>query len=251
MRMHFLGVGSAANTAQHASAVFETASNDRLLIDCGFGVLSHYYKRYGQWPSAAFITHAHLDHIGDLERWYFAVTTQNALSPKLFIPVPILETLHRRLADYPGQLAEGGSNFWDAFRLVPVGRQFWFSGLSFNVWPTRHHAPNSAFALQLPGRFFYTGDTRPIPEILHHHSAHGETIFHDAGWSANPSHTGMDELTTEYSPHVLRRLWIYHYDQRSTHESLHDDLNLIHAGMTFDLSMPGDKAAGSPLRKAG
>jgi len=235
MRMHFLGAGSSSNTAQHSSAVFETRNGDRLLIDCGFGVLTHYQRRYGQWPEAAFITHAHLDHIGDLERWFFAVITQAAPTPKLFVPVTVIDILHRRLADYPGQLSEGGSNFWDAFHLVPVTRQFWYSSLSFSVWPTRHHAPDSAFALQLAGAFFYSGDTRPIPEVLHHHAMHGEIIFHDATWTANPSHSAMEEIKSAYTPDVLERLWVYHYDHNQRNEQARMGLNLVQAGMTFDL----------------
>ena len=39
------------------------------------------------------------------------------------------QRLHQRVGDYPNVLAEGGVNFWEAFRLIPVGERFWHAGL--------------------------------------------------------------------------------------------------------------------------
>ena len=74
--------------------------------------------------------------------------------------------LHQRVGDYPNALAEGGANFWDAFQVIPVGASFWHDGVRLEVFPTRHHWPETAFGLRLRGSVVWTGDTRPIPEAV-------------------------------------------------------------------------------------
>ena len=102
--------------------------------------------------------------------------------------------LQARVADYPQVLAEGGANFWDAFSLVPVSRGFWHERVWFDVFPTRHHAPMTSFGLALRGSVVWTGDTRPIPEILAAFAAHGEVVAHDCVVSGNPSLAGIEDL---------------------------------------------------------
>jgi ribonuclease BN (tRNA processing enzyme) len=207
--MRFLGTGSAASLALgSASAVFEINSTPSLLIDCGPSTPERFHARYGVLPKAMFITHAHLDHIGGLENYFYrAVFKQQQI--KLFVPATLVAMLHLRLGEFPG-LAEGGRNFWDAFQLVPVGQQFFHDGLRFDAFPVRHHAPNTAFGLGLVGQFVYSGDTRPIPEIIAHFGAGQESIFHDCTLKANPSHCGVDDLEREYPPETKARMWLYH-----------------------------------------
>lgn len=130
---------------------------------------------------------------------------------RLYVPAPIIPYLQARVADYPSVLAEGGANFWDAFQLVPVSVGFWHEDLWFDVFPTRHHAPNTSFGLALAGSFVYSGDTRPIPEMLAHYTAQGELIAHDCAVIGNPSHTGLDDLEREYVAELRSRMVLYHY----------------------------------------
>ena len=68
LSLRFLGVGSAqASALGSSSAVLERDGAPVLLVDAGIGVLDRYFDVYGALPLAAFITHTHLDHIGDLE----------------------------------------------------------------------------------------------------------------------------------------------------------------------------------------
>ena len=117
-----------------------------------------------------------------------------------------------------GVLAEGGANYWDAFQLLPCSRGFWLDGLHFDVFPVRHHQPNSAFGLALPGSFVYTGDTRPIPEQLSLYA--DELIAHDCGLHGNPSHSGIDDLVREYPPDLLARCVFYHYASAADGEAM-------------------------------
>lgn len=210
--LRFLGVGSsAAVELGSASAVLEHEGRPLLMIDCGGEALTAYLQHYGEPPLAVFVTHAHLDHIGGMERLFFRLYFDEALRGRcrLYVPAPIVPLLQARLADYPGVLAEGGANWWDAFQLIPVSRSFWHAGRQFEVFPCRHHAPETAFGLALRGSFVYSGDTRPIPEQLVRYAE--ETIAHDCGLQGNPSHTGLDDIEREYPPAWRERLALYHY----------------------------------------
>ncbi len=232
--LRFLGVGSAqAHELGSSSAVLQRDGQPLLLIDMGIGVLERYRIVFGNNPAAVFITHTHLDHVGDLESWFYRLAFEkNAPLPRLYVPVTVVRLLQRRVADFPNWVAEGGRNFWDVFQLIPVSEDFWHAGLRFSVFPVRHHAPESAFGLSLAGSFLYTGDTRPIPEWLQQHARHGERIIHDCGPLPNPSHTGLADLEREYSSAIRARMVLYHYPN---HQAA---VQMRQAG--YQVAKPGD-----------
>jgi ribonuclease BN (tRNA processing enzyme) len=221
--LRFLGVGNAqAVDLGSACAVIETASRPLLMIDCGQDSLTAYLDRYGAPPMAIYITHAHMDHVGGLERLFFKTWFDETRRGRLRIYahaalVPILQS---RVADYPEVLAEGGANFWDAFQLVPVSRGFWHAGYWFDVFPTRHHAPMSSFGLALKRSLARTGDTRPIPEMLARYAGSDELIAHDCVLHGNPSHSGVEDLELEYPDTLRRRMILYHYASPDEAEAL-------------------------------
>lgn len=212
--LHWLGIGSAqAEGLTNASGVLERDGQPTLMIDCGESALKAYHEAYSQPPMALFITHAHMDHVGGLERLYYQLIfdAERRGRCRLYVPANIVPVLQARVADYPSPLAEGGANFWDAFQLIPVGRGFWHEGAWFDVFPVSHHIPQTAFGIALAGSMLWTGDTRPIPAELRRFGAAPALIAHDCAVHGNPSHTGIEDLLAAYDADTRSRIIVYHF----------------------------------------
>lgn len=251
-QLRFLGVGNAhASALGNSSAVLELGGVPRLLIDCGPTVPEAYQRLYGaSLPEAIFITHNHLDHIGGLETLFYRVACTGGLlqQVRLYVPAAIVERLHAQLGNDPMRLAEGGVNFWDCFHLVPVSDHFWHAGLAFDVFAVQHHAYRSAWGLALSGVFLFTGDTRPIPEVLARFAADRETVFHDCALHGNPSHTGLADLAAFYPRAMRQRLVLYHYESALAGEQMRKrGYRVALPGGRFQL---GSGCAESDLRSA-
>jgi ribonuclease BN (tRNA processing enzyme) len=241
--LNFLGTGAAHAAAElgNAAAVLERDGVPLLLIDCGPDALQRYLDAYGEPPAALFITHLHMDHVGGLEglfqRLWFDETCR--ARTRLYVHAALMPLLQSRVADYPGVLAEGGVNFWEAFRLLPCSRGFWHGGYWFEVFATRHHRPETSYGLALPGSFAWTGDTRPIPEMLEVHAGGRELVAHDCGLIGNPSHTGIDDVLREYPESLQRRLLLYHYGSAADGEALQArGFRIAHPGRRETLPEP-------------
>jgi ribonuclease BN (tRNA processing enzyme) len=221
--LHFLGTGAAHAAALGSSAaVVERDGRPLLLIDCGPETLDRYLDSYGEPPAALYITHVHMDHVGGMERLFarlwFDESTRGRT--RLFVHAALVPWLQGRVADYPGVLAEGGVNFWEAFQLIPCTRGFWHEGLWFDIFPTRHHVQGTSYGLALAGSLVFTGDTRPIPEALARYALAGECIAHDCGLHGNPSHSGIDDLEREYPDAIRAALLLYHYGSAAEGDAL-------------------------------
>lgn len=242
LRFHGVGNASAVELGS-AMATLERGGAPWLTIDCGGEGLTAFQARYGDMPMAVFITHVHLDHVAGMERLFVASYFDPARrgQVRLYVPAPLVPLVHQRIASYPNVLAEGGANFWDAFQLVPVGEAFWHDGQRLEVFPVRHHWPDTAFGLRLRGSVVWTGDTRPIPEMLAGHADAGELIAHDCGLHGNPSHSGIDDLEREYSPALLARCVLYHYASAEDGEALR--------ARGHRVATPGEGIALSPPRR--
>lgn len=212
MKLKFLGAGGASrHDLGNASAVLEN-NNNTLCIDYGFLTANTFVNEYKRLPDAVFITHCHFDHIGGLEALFCAAKIRNKSLIKLYVPASIICRLHDIVANSTDPWANSTTNFWDVFQLIPVREHFFWNDLRFTVISVNHHTPYTAFSLCLPGKFFFTGDTRPIPEVLSHYANANELIFHDAGREPNPSHCGVKEIADLYREDIKERIWIYHHN---------------------------------------
>lgn len=223
LALRFLGVGNAhAVELGSSSAVIERDGKPLLMIDCGPDALTAYLDRYQSSPTAIYLTHAHMDHVGGLERLFFSTYFDLALRGRLrvYAHAALVPILQSRVADYPQVLAEGGANFWDAFQLIALSRGFWHHGFWFDVFPTRHHAPMTSFGISLRASVVWTGDTRPIPEVLSCIAGSKELVAHDCVVHGNPSHTGIDDIEREYPAELRERLVLYHYASLGEAETL-------------------------------
>jgi ribonuclease BN (tRNA processing enzyme) len=230
------GAGNAfATELGSAMATIERNGTPWLSIDCGNEGLTAYLAQYGAPPRALFVTHAHLDHVGGFERLFGAYFFELHARMPLYVPAPLVPLLQQRVAGYPNVLAEGGANFWDAFHLVPVADHFWHDGLRLEVFPTRHHWPDTSFGLRLRGSVVWTGDTRPIPEMLAKSADAGELVAHDCGLHGNPSHSGLDDLEREYPRELLDRCVLYHYASAADGDAL--------AARGYRVARPGEVIA--------
>lgn len=212
--LRFQGVGNAS--AVELGSPMATIERDGipwLTIDCGAEGLTAYQAHYGTTPRALFVTHVHLDHVAGFERLFVAdyFVAPRAEKTRLYVPARVVPLLHARIADYPNVSAEGGTNFWDAFQLIPVGEAFWHDGVRLEVFPVRHHWPETAYGLRLRRSLVWSGDTRPIPEMLARYADADELVAHDCALRGNPSHSGIDDLEREYPPELLARCVFYHY----------------------------------------
>ncbi len=132
--------------------------NDRVLMDCGPGVLSRLMARLDPARlTAVLLSHGHGDHCSDMMafRYYMDIRRlQDNVEPmNVYAPWDESSPTIRFLAES------------DSFRMhfIQAGDTFQAGMLSIACGPARHPVPAVGFRI---GSFGYTGDTNTLPELV-------------------------------------------------------------------------------------
>ncbi len=193
MKITFLGTGSPESHARRASSGYLVeVGNDRILLDCGGGVVSRLIES-GRLPSDIthlFFTHLHTDHMMDYGRLIHAAWDEGLVSMQVTGPAPIASVteklfgedgvfstdLRARTENQGSQevwLARGGTlpRAWPLPKVTEVEPGFTFEGYGWKL--TSCSAPHAqpwltcmAFRIEAEGKsFVYSGDSALCPEV--------------------------------------------------------------------------------------
>ncbi len=166
MRVTFLGTGSAMPTGRRfQTGLLVESGDDRLLVDCGSGVL-HALQRTDvgyEGVDAVLLTHHHLDHVSDLDvllkaRWLAGATELTVAGPP-------------GTADLVDGLLELHEYMQDRLDLTVRDVEGAFSLAGFDVasTETRHSMQCLAYRFTHPeseASFVFSGDSEAFPELI-------------------------------------------------------------------------------------
>jgi ribonuclease BN (tRNA processing enzyme) len=151
--------------------------DDRLLLDCGPGVLAKLRDQQA-WPTvgAIAITHLHLDHWGDLIPWVWGnlFWPGRETRPALWLPPGSREALEPVLARLGS--VDMLDRAFDVAEYEPR-QPFTAAGLEVTAIPVVHYSID-AYGFRVRGNsrlFAYSGDTGPCPAL--EEIAHGADLF--------------------------------------------------------------------------
>ena len=193
--------------------------DDRLLLDCGPGVLAR--LREGRiWPDldAIALTHFHLDHWGDLVPWvwgasYLEKREEAPGRPRLFVPPRGRETLR----DF-GELLGFPDMFERTFDLAEYepGRPFEAGGLAVTATRVPHYSLEAyAFRVEGDRTLSYSGDSGPSEALAE--AARDADLFVCEATLARGGldgelrgHLALDEALAAFARSGARRLLVTH-----------------------------------------
>ena len=165
MRVTFLGTGSAMPTGHRfQTGLLVESGDDRLLVDCGSGVLHALQRTDAGYEGidAVLLTHHHLDHVSDLDvflkaRWLAGATEVTVAGP------PGTEDLVRGLLD----LHEYMQDRLD-LTVRDVEGSFSLAGFDVDSMSVRHSMECFAYRMthQDDPPFVFSGDTEAFPELV-------------------------------------------------------------------------------------
>ncbi|MFO7573107.1 MAG: MBL fold metallo-hydrolase [Gaiellaceae bacterium] len=170
MRLTVIGSSPAWPNPGSAHSGYLVEGPERILLDCGPGVLGRFREREG-WPNVdgIAITHFHLDHWGDLVPWvwgsFYLASNGPVPRPKLWVQpdgMAYLASLGERLG-FP-DMFERAFDLSEYEPNVPFG----LGGLSITATRVPHYKLETyAFRVENGSRLLaYSGDSAPCPQLV-------------------------------------------------------------------------------------
>jgi ribonuclease BN (tRNA processing enzyme) len=253
MKLTFLGTGSAMPTGERfQTGLLLSAGDDRLLVDCGSGVLHSLARTETGYEGVdtLLLTHHHLDHISDLPvlmkaRWLAGEESLTVAGP------PGTRDLVEGLLDVHEYMQD---RLALTVREIEPDSEFSLAGFDVSTLETRHSMQCLAYRFTPAGAdgptFAFSGDSEAFTELIEF--ADGAAVFvHDCSFpdavdvSNHPTPTTLGETLAaadaEIGPLYLTHLYPH---TEGNHEAMLDslgehydgDVRFAEDGLTIDVS---------------
>jgi ribonuclease BN (tRNA processing enzyme) len=171
VKLNVVGCSPAWPNANGAHSGYLVEGKEKLLLDCGPGVLAR-LRATGRWPDvgAIVITHFHLDHWGDLVPWVWGAAYLDGDEgrpgrPELWVP----PAGTRRLEDFGGLLGFARM-FENTFRISEYEHERPFEAGGFTVTAVRlPHYRLDAYGLRVTdgsSSLAYSADSGPSDDLV-------------------------------------------------------------------------------------
>ena len=234
MRLTFLGTGSAMPTGErHQSGVLLEAGGDRLLVDCGSGVLHRLAETDAGYEGVdtVLLTHHHIDHVSDLAPLLKAKWLAGTTSLTLAGPPGTADLLDGLLSvhEYMQDRLE------ITVREVTPG-SFELPGLEVDAMATRHSMPCHAYRMATAGAdtdsgddVTFSGDTEAIEDLAAF--ADGSAVLvHDFSFPDGvdvSNHPTPSSLGDALAGHEFGTVYLTHLypHTRGKHREMRDSLS--------------------------
>jgi ribonuclease BN (tRNA processing enzyme) len=235
--VHLRIVGSSPAWPNPGGACSGYLVEDRLLLDCGPGVLAK-LREQEPWPTVTTIaiTHLHLDHWGDLIPWVWGALYGPGAKlprPRLLLPPGTREVLRPLLGRLGTELML--ESVFDVEE-YESGREVEVDGLRLTALPVVHYALQS-FGFRVDGSrtLAYSGDTAPCePLIALARDADlfvCEATLDDPNEGDRRGHLTHEEAQEAHERAGSRRLLLTHRPQE---RPLPSEFELAHDGLELD-----------------
>ncbi|HEX9068668.1 MAG TPA: MBL fold metallo-hydrolase [Ktedonobacterales bacterium] len=171
-QMVILGTAAALPTATQANTMLIVLNDEPrqgVMIDCGAGAYNALLRAGVDLDafSDLFITHAHIDHIGDLPSLIESLRLGGRSTGLHIWGIPEVIDIARRLVKtFDFEITMDVWSFPITFHLVEPGAEIELGGYRAQVLAMEHSVPSVGVRLSLPhGEIAYTSDTKPCANI--------------------------------------------------------------------------------------